>query len=67
MQHTIGTDDSTMPNPIMEHLPSSSDTAIFVFINTKTVVKSATTSIKTKIDKTGSNIDIVHIDRIINE
>ena len=67
MQHTIGTDNIPMLNPIVEHLQSSSDTAIFVFVNTKTVVKSATSSIKTKIGKIGSNIDIVHIDGITNE
>ena len=68
MQHTIGTDNIPMLSPIVEHLQSSSDTAIFVFVNTKTktVVKSATTSIKTKTDKAGSNVDIMYIDGIAN-
>ena len=36
MHHTINTKNSPMLNLIVEHLQSPSDTAIFVFVNTKT-------------------------------
>jgi hypothetical protein len=61
MRHVVGSDNTHALNPVVDHLQSAPDVVAFVIGNTKTVVKNATVLMESKLDKVGSNVDVMRI------
>ena len=62
MRHKVGSDNTHALKPIIDHLHAAPDAATFVFGNTKTLVKNATVSMESKLDKAERNVDVMRID-----